>query len=142
MTSMRPCYARRWQSATNANGWRTGVRLMRCARYSGLRRYLPAFFALPFRGEPGNEAVLSALDVVRQLDAGTRTTVPAQAPTAFVPSKFRAALHHLDGTVDRRTWELGLAVAVRDGLRSGDVFLPASRRHVSFANLLYDPTRW
>ena len=38
------------------------------ARYSGLRRYLPAFFALPFRGEPGSEAVLSALDVVRQLD--------------------------------------------------------------------------
>jgi len=37
---------------------------------------------------------------------------------------------------------LGLAVAVRDGLRSGDVFLPASRRHVSFPNLLYDPTRW
>ena len=112
------------------------------ARYSGLRRYLPAFFALPFPGEPGSAAVLSALDVVRQLDPGTRTTVPAQAPTAFVPRKFRAAWHHADGTVDRRTWELGLAVAVRDGLRSGDVFLPASRRHVSFANLLDDPTRW
>ena len=69
-------------------------------------------------------------------------SLPAQAPTAFVPSKFRAALHQPDGTVDRRTWELGLAVAVRDGLRSGDVFLPESRRHVSFANLIYDPTRW
>jgi TnpA family transposase len=112
------------------------------ARYAGLRRYLPAFFALPFRGEPGSETVLSALDVVRQLDAGPRRPVPAQAPTAFVPSKFRAALHHADGTMDRRTWELGLAVAVRDGLRSGDVFLPASGRHVSFANLIYEPTRW
>ena len=47
-----------------------------------------------------------------------------------------------DGTLDRRTWELGLAGAVRDGLRSGDVYLPASRRHVSFAHLVYDPTRW
>jgi TnpA family transposase len=112
------------------------------ARYPGLRRYFPAFFALPFRGEPGREAILSGLDVVRQLDAGTRPTVPEQVPTAFVPSKFRAALYQPDGTVDRRTWELGLAVAVRDGLRSGDVFLPASRRHVSFANLIYDPTRW
>jgi hypothetical protein len=35
-----------------------------------------------------------------------------------------------------------LAVAVRDGLRSGDVFLPESRRHVSFTNLVYDPARW
>lgn len=112
------------------------------ARYSGLRRYLPAFFALPFHGEPGSEAVLTGLDMVRQLDSGTRTTLPAHAPTAFVPSKFRAALHQADGTLERRIWELGLAVAVRDGLRAGDVLLPTSRRHVSFANLIYEPTRW
>jgi TnpA family transposase len=112
------------------------------ARYPGLRRYLPAFYSLPFQAEPGSHAVLSGLDVVRQLDAGTLTTLPVQAPTAFVPGKFQAALHHTDGMLDRRTWELGLAVAVRDGLRSGDVFLPESRRHVSFPNLVYDPIRW
>ena len=112
------------------------------ARYPGLRRYFPAFFALPFDGEPGSEAILAGLDVVRQLDAGTRTTVPPQTSTAFVPSKFQAALHQGDGTIDRRTWELGLAVAVRDGLRAGDVFLPASRRHTSFAHLIYAPSRW
>src|SRR5215510_4514031 len=112
------------------------------ARYPGLRRYLPAFFALPFQGEPGSEQILKGLDMVRQLDTGTRTIVPAHTPMAFVPSKFQGALYQPDGTVDRRTWELGLAVAVRDGLRSGDVFLPASRRHVSFPNLVYDPTRW
>lgn len=33
-------------------------------------------------------------------------------------------------------------MAVRDGLRSGDVSLPESRRHVAFAHLRYDPTRW
>jgi hypothetical protein len=112
------------------------------ARYPGLRRYFPAFFALPFRGAPGSEALRSGLDVVRQLDAGTRPTVPEQVPTAFVPSKVRAALYQPEGTVDRRPWERRLAVAVRDGLRSGDGFLPASRRHVSLANLLYAPTRW
>jgi TnpA family transposase len=112
------------------------------ARSSGLRRYLLAFYALPFQGEPGSESLLAGLDLVRQLDAGTRTALPHQAPTAFVPGKFRPALHHTDGTLDRRTWALGLAVAVRDGLRSGDVFLPESRRHVSFTNLVYDPARW
>lgn len=112
------------------------------ARYPGLRRYLPAFFALPFQGEPGSDALLQGLDMVRQLDAGTLKTLPRLAPTAFVPRKFWPALSETDGTLDRRTWELGLAVAVRDGLRSGDIFLPASRRHVSFPNLVYDPTRW
>src|SRR5215510_8644381 len=112
------------------------------ARYPGLRRYLPAFFALPFQGEPGSEQILKGLDLLRQLDAGTLKTLPRLAPTAFVPRKFWPALSETDGTLDRRTWELGLAVAVRDGLRSGDVFLPASRRHVSFPNLVYDPLRW
>jgi TnpA family transposase len=112
------------------------------ARYPGLRRYLPSFFTLPFQSEPGSEAVLKGLDVVRQLDMGTLKTLPASAPTAFIPGKFRAALHDRDGTLDRRTWELGLAGAVRDGLRSGDVYLPESRHHVSFANLVYEPARW
>jgi hypothetical protein len=111
-------------------------------RYSGLRRYFPTFFALPCHSEPGSGAIATGRDLVRQLDTGTLQTLPAHTPTAFVPGRFRAALHHADSTLDRRTWELGLAVAVRDGLRSGDVYLPESRRHVSFSNLIYDPTRW
>ncbi len=62
------------------------------ARYPGLRRYLPSFFTLPFQGEPGSEAIIRGLDVVRQLDTGVLTTLPASAPTAFVPGKFRPAL--------------------------------------------------
>jgi TnpA family transposase len=112
------------------------------ARYAGLRRYFPAFYALPFHSEPGSDAIATGLDLVRQLDTGTLKTLPTHTPTTFVPGRFRAALHQADATLDRRTWELGLAVAVRDGLRSGDVYLPESRRHVSFSNLIYNPTRW
>lgn len=112
------------------------------ARYSGLRRYFPAFFALPFQSEPGSASVIQGLDLVQQLDNGTLKTLPPHAPTGFVPGKSQAALHQADSTLDRRTWELGLATAVRDGLRSGDVYLPESRRHVSFPNLIYNPTRW
>jgi len=39
-------------------------------------------------------------------------------------------------------WELALADAVREGLRSGDLFLPQSGRHVSFSNLIYDDQQW
>jgi hypothetical protein len=85
------------------------------ARDPGLRRYLPAFFALPLQGEPGSEPLVQGLEVVRQLAAGTLQTLPRLAPTAFVPRKFWPALTEPDGNRDRRTWELGLAVAVRDG---------------------------
>ena len=100
------------------------------------------FFAFPCHSEPGSDAIVTGLDLVQQLDTGPLKTLPAHTPTAFVPGRFRAALHQSDAPLDRRTWELGLAVAVRDGLRSGDVYLPESRRHVSFSNLIYDPTRW
>jgi len=31
---------------------------------------------------------------------------------------------------------------VRDALRAGDLYLPGSRHHVSFWNLVYDEQRW
>jgi hypothetical protein len=37
---------------------------------------------------------------------------------------------------------MALAVALRDALRSGGLYLPDSRHHVSFANLIYDERRW
>jgi hypothetical protein len=51
---------------------------------------------------------------VTQLDAGTRKTLPEEAPTDVVPTAWWPALRQLDGTFDRRTWELALALGVRD----------------------------
>jgi hypothetical protein len=78
------------------------------ARYPGLRRYFPDFFALPFQSEPGSDTIITGLDLVRKLDAGKLKNLLAHAPVAFVPGKFRAALRNTDGALDRRTWELGL----------------------------------
>lgn len=112
------------------------------ARYPHLRRYLPAFYTLPFAGEPGTTALQTGLRLVTQLDAGMLKTLPEDAPTAFVPAAWWPALRQSDGTFDRRTWELALALGVRDALRAGSLYLPASRRHVSFWKLVYEDTRW
>ena len=60
----------------------------------------------------------------------------------FIPRAFRPVLLDEDGSLARHTWELALAVGVRDALRSGGLYLPESRRHVSFWNLVYDEQRW
>ena len=39
-------------------------------------------------------------------------------------------------------WEIALAFAVRDALRAGDLYLPESRHHVSFSNLIYGDRHW
>ena len=65
-----------------------------------------------------------------------------EAPIQFVPAAWCPVLRRDDGTIDRRIWEMALALAIRDALRSGDLYLPESRRHVSFWNLLSDERQW
>jgi hypothetical protein len=46
------------------------------------------------------------------------------------------------GCADRRLWELALAVAMREALRGGALYIPESRHHVSFSNLIYNQQQW
>ena len=112
------------------------------SRYSTLRRYLPSFLALPFQAEAGFAHLVAAIAVVKALDADEIDELPVDAPTAFLPPTWRPFFEREDGTLDRHLWETALAFAVRDALRAGGLYLPQSRHHVSFANLLYDERQW
>ncbi len=115
------------------------------ARYSTLRQYLPAFFALPFQAAAGSEPLLGAIEIQRALDAGTRGALTTDDPHGFVQADWRPHLV-TDGKtgkhLDRGIWEISLAYAVRDALRAGSLFLTESREHVSFWNLVYDDESW
>ena len=112
------------------------------ARYAYLRRYLPSFFDLSFQGETGAGPLLEGLALARALNRGERKELPLEAPVQFIPAAWRSASKRDDGTIDRPLWEIALALAVRDALRSGDLYLPESRRHVSFWNLLTEEGQW
>jgi len=111
------------------------------ARYGTLRQYLPAFFALPFKAAAGSETLLSAIEIQRTLDAGTRGALTTDDPHGFVQADWRSHLV-TGGKLDRGIWEISLAFAARDALRAGGLFLPESRDHVSFWNLVYDDRSW
>ncbi len=111
------------------------------ARYGTLRQYLPSFFGLPFQTAAGSEPLLQAIEILRALDAGARTPLTPDDPCGFVPADWRAYLVQ-NGKVDRRIWEVALALAVRDALRAGSLYLTESREHVSFWNLIYDSRNW
>jgi hypothetical protein len=116
-----------------------------CARYTPLRRYLPTFFGLPFRAEIGSEPLLAAINLVRRLDSNEVKALAAlavDAPCDFVPAAWRGALERENGSLERKIWEIALALAVRDALRAGDLNLAESRRHASFWNLVYDENQW
>jgi TnpA family transposase len=112
------------------------------ARYPSLRKYFAAFLHLPFAAEQGNESLLHAIDLIRQLDAGTLKRLPLMVPTSFVPRELRRALRDPTGQINRNAWEMGLALAIKDALRSGDLYLPQSKQHVSFWELTLSEPRW
>jgi len=112
------------------------------ARYPSLRKYFADFIRLPFAAEQGNAPLIQAIEMVRKLDAGDVKRLPPTAPTDFVPKELRRALKDPAGNLNRNAWEMGLALAIKDALRSGDLYLPQSKQHVSFWGLTLSETRW
>lgn len=72
--------------------------------------------------------------------------VPDDAPADFVPTRWKGYLEQAaasrDVTSYRHYWELCVLLALRDALRSGDVFVPGSRRYADPASYLLTAEQW
>lgn len=76
------------------------------ASYARLRRYTPLVLErFAFRGVPAVRPLLAALETLHELNRTGRRTLPAAAPTGFVPQRWRPFVMS-GGTIDRRFWEL------------------------------------
>ncbi len=117
------------------------------ARYAYLREFTPAVLeALPLEAAPSAETLLQAVEVLRELNSTSRRRVPDNAPTDFVPPRWRG---YLDSSRDqgrggahRHYWELAVLYGLQGALRSGDVWVPGSRRFANPASYLIPPERW
>ncbi len=112
------------------------------ARYPSLRKYFAEFLLLPFAVAQGSEELLRAIQIVRKLDSGELKTIPEDSPTSFVPKELRKALINKDGNINRNAWETGLALAIKAAFSSGDIYLPQSKQHVSFWDLMLNDSSW
>jgi TnpA family transposase len=112
------------------------------ARYPSLRKYFAEFIKLPFAAEHGSESLVQAIELVCKLDRGEIKRLAETAPQEFVPKDLRRALKSQAGQLNRNAWEMGLALAIKDALRSGDLYLPQSKQHVSFWDLMLSESHW
>src|SRR3984893_5620974 len=124
------------------------------ARYKYLRTFTPPVIAaLPLTGNTASSpiaALLKAVEVLRDLNAAGRTTVPEDAARTdamvFVPTRWRSYLDTARGqgrgAAYRHYWELSVLYGVQAGLRSGDLWVPGSRRYTDPSTLLLPPERW
>ncbi|WP_431903757.1 Tn3 family transposase [Nonomuraea sp. bgisy101] len=115
--------------------------------YSYLRQFTPPVLAaIDFHGGPGTAELMRAVAILKELNRTGGRKVPDGAPTVFVPTRYADYLEKArkggDDTAFRHYWELCVLLGLRDGLRSGDVFVPGSRRYADPATYLYTPEQW
>lgn len=122
------------------------VRLLE-GSYTYIRQFAPKVLeTVRFAGGTEAQPLVEALKILRELNATGGRNVPDKAPTAFVPTRWQGYLDEAaargDATAYRHYWELCVLLALRDGLRSGDVYVPGSRRYDNPAAYLFKPAQW
>jgi hypothetical protein len=115
--------------------------------YTYIRQFAPKVLeAVRFAGGTDAKPLIEALEILRELNATGARNVPTGAPTLFVPTRWQGYLDEAaakgDTTAYRHYWELCTLLALRDGLRSGDVYVPGSRRYDNPAAYLFTPAQW
>ncbi len=141
----------RMTSARAASGERLprdhGHLAMLDASMGYLRQFTPhVLAAVGFAGGTGTDELLEDVKILTDLYASRAHKVPAGTPTGFVPTRWAgyldAAAASGNATAYRHYWELSVLLALRDGLRCGDVFVPGSRRYADPASFLLTPEAW
>jgi TnpA family transposase len=111
-------------------------------RYSYLRQYMQAFFSLPFEAQTGSEEIIKALEFDKKInDLNLRKLLP-DTPTQFLKTPWKQAYEASFPNERFRIWEIGLLFAIRDRLKSGDLFVRSSSRFRPFWEMVFPESEW
>jgi TnpA family transposase len=116
------------------------------ARYGYVRQFAPAFLdAVALCSNRPDDPVVAAVEVLRRLNGEGRRRLPTGVPTAFVEKRWRPYVFEngrANGKVGRHGWELAALAALRDRLRSGDVYTEPSARYADPESYLVPEEAW
>ncbi len=110
--------------------------------YSMLRRYTPELLdVLKLRAAPAAQAVMDAIDMVREMNATGSRKVLDDAPIAFVKARWKPLVITDEG-IDRRFYEICALSELKNALRSGDIWVEGSRQFKDFEDYLLPPEKF
>ena len=105
-------------------------------RYSSVRKFAPLLLAnFEFHAAPAAAELLQALNLLRDLNASGKRTLPEHVPTGFVKPRWRPYVLPSSGA-DRHFYELCALAELRDRLRAGDIWVTGSRQYRDFETYL------
>lgn len=112
-------------------------------RYGYVRQFAPRLLAtIHFSAHRDPHPVLEALRLLRRLNAQDKRAVPSDAPITFVPVAWLPYVREPDGTINRRFYELCALWELRNGLRSGDIWVAQGRRYIDPERYLIPRPQW
>ncbi len=104
--------------------------------YATLRKYTPEMLSiLKLKATPAALNVLEAVNVLRQMNEQQSRKVPENAPISLIPKRWEKLVHTETG-IDRRYYELCVLSALKNALRSGDIWVQGSRQFKEFNDYL------
>ena len=107
------------------------------AGHAHVRRYAPALLeAFDFKAAPPSKPLIEAVEVLKEMNEKNKRKVPEEAPISFVKPRWRDHVVGSEGEIDRRYYELSALSELKNSLRSGDVWVPGSRRYRDFDDYL------
>lgn len=111
-------------------------------RYSQLRRYTPKLLEVfEFKATFSSLPILKALEVIKELNISGRRNVPESTDISFV--KPRWLKHVLSGnTINRHYYEMCALSELRNGLRSGDIWVVGAKQFQDFEDYLLPEVSW
>ena len=96
---------------------------------------------LKLRAAPAAKNVLDAIEFLRGMNTDKTRKVPAHAPTGFIKPRWQK-LVMTDAGIDRRYYELCAMSELKNGLRSGDIWVQGSRQFKDFEDYLVPVERF
>jgi TnpA family transposase len=106
-------------------------------RYASVRKFAPLLLTeFEFHAAPAATDLLQGLDLLRELNASGKRTMPEVAPTSFVKPRWHPHVFRPEGVIDRHFYELCTLSELRDRLRAGDVWVRGGRQYRDFESFL------
>lgn len=112
-------------------------------KFNYLRRFSPALLEhLKLATESKQTSVLlKAVDILRDINADNKSKLPLDAPMEFIPSKLRKIVKP-NGNIDKKAWECALLTAIRDEIKSGNLYVKGSKRYGQFNDFFMPDSEW
>lgn len=110
--------------------------------YARFKQFTPYLLSiLDFKVAFSKDNFGTGLDLVTQLQNGTKRKLPESAPTHFITQSW-LKLVIIDKMLQAPAYELCVLSVLNDRLQSGDVFVELSRKYADFNSFLIPKTRW